>query len=45
MTELAEDEIVKATFVTTHGKNHRLFYDEDVPEHIAVAAYRVISNS
>jgi hypothetical protein len=45
MTELAVDDTVRATFIETNGKTHRLFYDEAVPEHIAIAAYRVISNS
>ena len=45
MTDLATADIVRAAFIETRGKNHRLFYDESVPEHIAIAAYRVISNS
>ena len=45
MTVLALDGVVQATFIETDGKNHRLFYDESVPEHVAIAAYRVVSNS
>ena len=45
MTELAVGGIVQATFIETHGKSHRLFYDESVPEHVAIAAYRVISKA
>lgn len=45
MTDLAVEDTVRAVFIETNGVNHRLFYDESVPEHIAIAAYRVISNS
>ena len=45
MTDMAVEGEVRAAFIETNGKQHRLFYDESVPEHVALAAYRVVSKS
>jgi hypothetical protein len=40
MTEAVENDLFKCTHVNTDGKQHRLFFDETVPERIAVLAYQ-----
>jgi hypothetical protein len=39
MSDMAEDGEVNFTNVDTKGKTHRLFFDNDTPAPIAVAAY------
>lgn len=40
MTSAVENNLFEFTYVNTDGKRHRLFFDETVPEHIAVLAYQ-----